>query len=369
MGPIMRIDRLLVLPFLLLSTSALRAQSFNLDVGDNLILWPVPSSAYAAAAAQPGFWNNVHTPYAIALSDLAGAASAVSCTSTITSSFNWPFGTLTGDDSALMNDIQAISSFSGTATWTFSGLANGNYAVYTYAWAPDSVNAFTSVDVPGSSDAQQIVGGAWGGSPHLLGVTYALHHVAVTNGTLVVNCAGAQGSSGSVNGFQLVQEGSSFASFCAGDGSAGGVACPCSNFGALGHGCENSAATGGALLTASGSVNPDTVQMQSSNELPSVTSILLQGTVALGAPLTFGDGTRCVGGSLKRLFVLPASGGVASFPPSGGPSISARSAALGDPISSGTQRHYQAYYRDPNPSFCLPSPSNFNVSSAVTVNW
>jgi hypothetical protein len=365
----MRLDRLLVLPVFLLAGSALRAQSFNLDVGDNLILWPVPSSAYGAAAAQPGFWNNVHNPYTTALADLSGAASAASCSSTITSSFNWPFGPLTGDDMNLMNDIQAISQFSGTAVWTFTGLANGNYAVYTYAWAPDSPSGMTSVDVPGSSDALQIVGGAWAGSPHVLGTTYALHHVSVTNGTLVVNCAGAQGTSGSVNGFQLVAEGSSIVAFCAGDGTPGGVACPCNNLGALGRGCENSAATGGALLTASGTLNPDTLQMQSSGELPSVTSILLQGNALLGGPATFGDGTRCVGGSLKRLFVLGASGGVATFPPPGGPSISARSAALGDPITTGTDRHYQVYYRDPSPGFCMPSPSNFNISSALTVHW
>jgi hypothetical protein len=365
----MHLDRLLVLPVLLLASSPLRAQSFNLDVGDNLILWPVPSSAYAAAAGQPGFWNNVAHPYSATLTEIGGTLTAATCTSTISSSFNWPFGPLTGDDSAFMNDIQAISAFSGTAVWTFSGLANGNYAVYTYAWAPDSVSARTSVDVPGSSDGQQIVGGAWSGSPHVLGVTYALHHVAVTNGTLVVDCAGALGTSGSVNGFQIVAGPASFSSFCAGDGTAGGVPCPCSNFGASGHGCENSAATGGALLAASGTVNPDTVLMQSSNELPSVTSILLQGNALAGTPVTFGDGVRCVGGSLKRLYVVSAVGGVATMPPAGGPSITARSAALGDPIAAGSQRHYQVYYRDPNTTFCLPSPSNYNVSSAVTVNW
>jgi hypothetical protein len=365
----MRLERLLVLPVLFLASATARAQSFNLDVGDNLVLWPVPSSAYGAAAAQPGVWNDIHHPYSFTLTDINGALTAVTCASTISSSFNWPFGTLTGDDSAFMNDIQAISSTSGTAVWTFSGLSNGNYTVYTYAWAPDSANGRTSVDVPGSTDAQQIVGGSWSGSPHVLGITYALHHVAVTNGTLTVNCAGASGTSGSVNGFQLVAEGGSFVSLCFGDGTAGGVPCPCSNFGAPGHGCENSASTGGALLTASGTVNPDTVAMQSANELPNATSILLQGDTILGAPVTFGDGTRCIGGTLKRLYVVGAVGGVASMPPPGGLSISARSAALGDPITSGTPRHYQVYYRDPNPNFCIPGSSTFNVSNAVTVNW
>ncbi len=369
MALMIRHQRLLLLPVLLLAAPALRAQNFNLDVGDNLILWPVPSSAYGAAAAQPGVWNDVHHPYTATLTEIGGALTAVGCTSTISSSFNWPFGPLAGDDSAFMNDIQAISSTSGTAVWTFTGLSNGNYAVYTYAWAPDSPTGLTSVDVPGSSDAQQIVGGSWTGSPHVLGVTYALHHVAVTNGTLVVNCAGSGGSSGSVNGFQIVHEAGTFSSFCAGDGSPTGVACPCSNFGALGHGCENSASTGGALLVPSGTVNPDTVLLQSSGQLPTASAILLQGSTVLAAPIVFGDGVRCISGILKRLYVAPAVGGAVSFPPAGGPSISVRSAALGDPFGSGSQRHYQVYYRDGNSNFCLPSPALYNVSNAVTVNW
>src|SRR5258706_1110595 len=329
----MRLDRLLVLPALLLAGSALRAQNFNLDVGDNLILWPIPSGAYGAAAGQPGTWNDVHHPYSATLTEIGGTLTGVSCTSSISSSFNWPFGPLTGDDSAFMNDIQAISSTSGTAVWTFNGLSNGNYVVYTYAWAPDSATARTSVDVPGSSDGQQIVGGTWTGSPHVLGVTYALHHVAVSSGTLVVNCAGASGTSGSVNGFQIVQEAPTFSPFCAGDGSATGVACPCSNFGALGHGCENSAATGGALLVASGTVNPDTLALSSSGQLPSAPAILLQGNAILASPIVFGDGVRCIGGILKRLYLAPPVGGAVSFPPAGGPTISARPAAPRDPIA------------------------------------
>jgi hypothetical protein len=109
--------------------------------------------------------------------------------------------------------------------------------------------------------------------------------------------------------------------------------------------------------------------MNSSGQLPSASAILLQGSTILASPITFGDGTRCIGGTLKRLYVAAAVGGAVSYPPAGALSISARSALLGDPIASGSQRHYQVYYRDANPVFCLPSPSSFNVSSAVTVNW
>ena len=39
----------------------------------------------------------------------------------------------------------------------------------------------------------------------------------------------------------------------------------------------------------------------------------------------------------------------------GDPSISARSALLGDPIVAGSMRGYQAWYRNADPAFCTPS--------------
>jgi hypothetical protein len=73
---------------------------------------------------------------------------------------------------------------------------------------------------------------------------------------------------------------------------------------------------------------------------------------------------------LSRLYVKTAVGGTIVAPVGSDPSISARSAALGDTIIQGTARTYQAYYRDPNPGFCpTPMGGTFNVSGAVLVNW
>ncbi|MBK7642891.1 MAG: hypothetical protein IPJ19_07545 [Planctomycetes bacterium] len=157
--------------------------------------------------------------------------------------------------------------------------------------------------------------------------------------------------------------------FCFGDGT-GSVACPCSNFGTTGRGCANSQNAAGALLVASGTTTPDTLALSSSGELPTAFSILLQGDQDLATPAVFGDGVRCVGGSLKRLYLSPASGGSVSFPPSGGLSISARSAQLGDPIATGSTRSYQVYYRDPSATFCAAPPGNtWNVGNALRVAW
>jgi hypothetical protein len=154
--------------------------------------------------------------------------------------------------------------------------------------------------------------------------------------------------------------------FCFGDGTAG--ACPCANSGSPRHGCQNSAGTGGARLTMSGiaGLSADTVRFTSSGELPSALSILLQGSTAI-APVQFGDGLRCAGGVLKRLYAKNASAGVVIAPQGGDLSVSARSASLGDPIAQGATRNYQMYYRDANAGFC--PGGTFNASNAVAVVW
>jgi Tol biopolymer transport system component len=157
--------------------------------------------------------------------------------------------------------------------------------------------------------------------------------------------------------------------FCFGDGTQA-TACPCANSGSTWRGCQNSAGTGGAVLTTSGVTNPDTLVLVSMAELPHALSIFLQGDADLSPGVVFGDGVRCVGGTLKRLYSKNAVGGVVSAPGPGDPSISSRSATLGDPIAPGSSRSYQVYYRDPNLAFC-PSPMGdaWNVSSANRVVW
>jgi plastocyanin len=157
--------------------------------------------------------------------------------------------------------------------------------------------------------------------------------------------------------------------FCAGDGTTT-TACPCGNTGAAGRGCDNSAATGGGLLVAHGAPSSDTLMLTSSGELPTATSIFLQGNATSASGAVFGDGVRCVAGSLKRIGVNNASGGLAYYPHPGDPSVSSRSAALGDPIAPGSTRWYQTYYRDANLAFCpTPTGSSFNITNGLAIVW
>jgi len=156
---------------------------------------------------------------------------------------------------------------------------------------------------------------------------------------------------------------------CFGDGSD--AICPCFNFGDTGKGCNNSAGTGGALLTAIGSpsVSADSLVFTAAGEMPAALSVVLQGNAQI-AQVVYGDGLRCAGGTLKRLYVKNAVGGVVTAPSGAEPSVSASSAALGDPLTSGVTRIYQVFYRDPNPSFCTTPPGGtFNISNGLSVIW
>ena len=156
--------------------------------------------------------------------------------------------------------------------------------------------------------------------------------------------------------------------FCFGDGTAN--TCPCGNAGDPGSGCANSQNPGGARLASSGTQSPDTVVLTASGELPSVLSIVLQGTTNNPSGFLFGDGLRCATGTLKRLYVKNAVGGVVTAPAGGDLSITAQSAAKGDTIPSGGTRTYQVYYRDSSASFCPAPPGDgFNVTNAVRITW
>jgi hypothetical protein len=125
------------------------------------------------------------------------------------------------------------------------------------------------------------------------------------------------------------------------------------------------------VLRATGlpSLSADTLLLHCSGELPHAPSIVLQGGSAF-SPVLFGDGLRCVTAPLKRMYVHAAVAGNVTAPQAGDLSISARSAALGDPLAPGATRYYQVYYRDPSASFCpVPLGSGYNISSGLIVSW
>jgi Tol biopolymer transport system component len=164
-----------------------------------------------------------------------------------------------------------------------------------------------------------------------------------------------------------------FTSLCD-PGFSGVIACPCANPpGVPGQGCDNSAGTGGAILMAAGSthLSTDSLVFTTSGERPSARSIVVQGSALLSAGTVFGQGVRCAGGSLERLYTKTAVGGSITAPDfsAGDPPVSERSAALGSTILPGQSRWYFVYYRDPVVLGGCPASSVFNATQTGQVVW
>ena len=157
--------------------------------------------------------------------------------------------------------------------------------------------------------------------------------------------------------------------------SGGGVpGCPCANPpSGRDRGCDNSAGTGGAVLSAEGGtfLSSDSLEFRVAGVPPNALSLLLQGTDPLSGGVFYGQGVRCVGGSIRRLYAKSAESSSVLVPDfaAGDAPISARSSALGDQIRSGEQRWYQVIYRDPVVLGGCPTTSTFNATQAGVVTW
>jgi hypothetical protein len=257
----------------------------------------------------------------------------------------------------------------GLITWVIAGLTAGNYTIYTYALAPDFPATYTTtVDVTGAPEGAQTCTGAWAGSPHVLGVSYARHTVTITAGQNITvltsnSTTNPATNFGSVNGFQIVLDPSTQSTpFCAGD-AVGTTCVACGNNGAPGKGCANSSFAGGALLTNSGiaSVGADTLTLTASS-IPGP-GLFFQADGLAASPVGFGDGMLCATVGIKRLGVVFPVAGSATFP--GGLTPNPISVG-GGPISAGNTKHYQCWYRDAA-AFC--TASTFNTSNGVSLTW
>jgi len=174
--------------------------------------------------------------------------------------------------------------------------------------------------------------------------------------------------------YSFTVAGPSVTAFCDA-GVSGVIACPCGNPpAAAGKGCDNSAATGGASISASGAANTagDTLVFTTGGQTANGTTIILQGNAIAGggAGVPFGQGVRCVGGTLKRLYVKsPGGTGGVTAPVGADPTVSTQSANLGDPIAAGSTRYYMAYYRDPIVLGGCAANATFNATNALQVAW
>jgi hypothetical protein len=123
-------------------------------------------------------------------------------------------------------------------------------------------------------------------------------------------------------------------------------------------------APSGALLEAFGApelVN-DTLLLRGL-AMPDAAVLYFQGTTSVngGSGSAFGDGLRCVTGSVRRLGTLDNAQGWSAYPAPG----QARVSVAGQIAAPGTL-HYQAWYRNAA-AFC--TADTFNLTNGVSVIW
>jgi len=193
-------------------------QCFNLDFGD---AFGTPSSAYEAAAGQPGTWQTILpvNGATVPLTDVSGTPTGA------TAHFKWgPLGTSgvggadldpTGDDERLVDDWWWHNSqdYSTLFQVRFKGLDPGLYRIYSYAWWGDTPQTYgrkTLVVVPRGGRVQALSGeGPWPGH-HVLAYlrdgTYVTEAVPSADGRLRIDYHSVAFPS-AVNGLQLVQIG------------------------------------------------------------------------------------------------------------------------------------------------------------------
>jgi Tol biopolymer transport system component len=161
-------------------------------------------------------------------------------------------------------------------------------------------------------------------------------------------------------------------------GISGVLACPCSNTpSGPGRGCNNSSGSGGAILSATGGayLSSDSLVFETTGEIPTTLSIVMQGTAVVPAGELYGRGVRCAGGVLRTLYSKTASGGSITAPDflAGDPTVSERSAALGDEILPGQTRWYFVGYRDPialcPAQFTMNARQTFSATQTGQVTW
>ena len=157
-------------------------------------------------------------------------------------------------------------------------------------------------------------------------------------------------------------------------GIGGVIACPCGNPPAgPRRGCDNSSGTGGAKLYAYGGtfVSSDSLVFQVHEYGRDTLRFFLQGSTTIASGVVYGQGVRCAGGRILRLYTRSGPWRTFSVPnhDAGELPVTARSAALGDVIRAGETRAYFVSYRDATVLGGCPTSRTFNATQTGVVNW
>lgn len=181
--------------------------------------------------------------------------------------------------------------------------------------------------------------------------------------TIRIRVSGFVGAQGA---FVLTARNDTGQPFCLGDNLSATV-CPCGNSVPVGtrSGCRNTTGVG-ARLEAIGfaTISNDSARLSVSGLTPGAPILFFQGDVkqSSGYGQSFGDGVRCVSGTIVRLGVLFAPNGTATYPSAGNLPLH----TAGSVPTAGGITLYQGWYRNSG-TFCLPT--TFNLTNGLEVSW
>lgn len=165
--------------------------------------------------------------------------------------------------------------------------------------------------------------------------------------------------------------------------------CPCGPPTNTAAGCQNTANTGGAQLSASLNSGVEASIADDSNGTPQVQlnvnfgptnnaiSLTFQGANQQ-APVPFANGFNCVSQTIRLNGAPPPPGdffsasGFVTYPQPAPPhnaSITVRSASVGISIQPGQKFHYQTAYRDAIGGVSCNPPNSVNWSNALSIQW
>jgi len=167
--------------------------------------------------------------------------------------------------------------------------------------------------------------------------------------------------------------GTTFTSVC-NPGADRVIACPCGNApSGPGRGCDNSSATGGARLSASGGafVSSDSLVFTTDGEKPRALSMLTSWSVLNPGGSVFYAGVHCTVGTFHVLYKRTAVGGSITVPDfaAGDMPVSQRAAGFGDHIHAGESRWYNVDYRDGAVPAGCPAGSTLNSTQTGRIVW
>jgi hypothetical protein len=107
---------------------------------------------------------------------------------------------LSGDYAYLLKDAEAVGA--GGLRFTLTGLAPGQYRIFTYAVKPQGEAWTTQITIPGSVQGTVDVTGPMPPNQLIDGITHSVHDIDFSGGSLLIR-AEEHWPNSYVNGFQI----------------------------------------------------------------------------------------------------------------------------------------------------------------------